>query len=191
MGAVYYSIAALPPEYRSQLENILIPQIHNTALQKNSDGEWQNDLLFSPLIDHIRDLGVNGVFINVNGEEKRLYFIAPLIVGDNLGINSIFGFTTSFSNTQCCRICTADGLTMSSQTVEDLNLLRTPEDHEIDVRRKTNGVKGDCIFNGLTYFNCIENSSLDKTHDFDEGGNRYVMGFILRELIVVKKKNFH
>ena len=48
----------------------------------------------------------NGIDINIPQFKGKLYFELGLILGDNLGIHSITGFTESFSSNLCCRICT-------------------------------------------------------------------------------------
>lgn len=41
----------------------------------------------------------------INNEVIRVYFPLLLIAGDNLGLNSLLGFSESFSADYFCRLC--------------------------------------------------------------------------------------
>lgn len=51
------------------------------------------------------DLQENGVTINIDSNDITVYFELGLVLGDNLGLNSILGFVSSFSANHYCRIC--------------------------------------------------------------------------------------
>lgn len=104
LGAVYFSVACIPYEYNSMLENIFLAQLHNSSDHKFAG----NIKIFRNIVDQITDLSKNGLTVNVDGQERTIYFSLLAVVGDNLGINDIFGFVTSFNSKNWCRICTAD-----------------------------------------------------------------------------------
>lgn len=64
-----------------------------------------NDAVFAPLITELLSLQENGIIVHVQNEEKTVYFQLASLLGDNLGMNSILGFSESFSSNSCCRFC--------------------------------------------------------------------------------------
>lgn len=92
LGAVYITLSCLPPEYSSLLENIFLAQLTYT-----SDKEvYGNKKIFSNLIEDLKCLEEDGINIVINNDEKKVYFPLILILGDNLGLNSVLGFSESF-----------------------------------------------------------------------------------------------
>lgn len=189
LGALYYFIASIPYEYSSKLENIFLAQIHRTINHTDFQGQLQNNVIFANVIEQIIDLERNGITVNILGEQKQVYFALATIIGDNLGLNIILGFTRSFNMSRCCRICLADGHTMRKLVKEDVRILRTSNNYKKDVDNRTNGVTEECVFNRSLTYSVIDQASLDPTHDLNEGICRYEVGLILHSLII-KKKNF-
>ena len=87
LGAVYASIACLPPHLASQLSSILFCMLVSSEDKK----KCKNETVFRKLIDDINSLQ-EGIVINVNGVLRKVKFQLVLILGDNLGLNNIFGF---------------------------------------------------------------------------------------------------
>jgi len=54
-------------------------------------------------IELLQDIETNGIVVSINGKERGILFIFGLILGDNLGLNSVLGFSTSFSSNFFCR----------------------------------------------------------------------------------------
>ncbi|XP_018364517.1 PREDICTED: uncharacterized protein LOC108762153, partial [Trachymyrmex cornetzi] len=79
-GAVYLSIACLPPKLNRKV--------------------FSNSTTFSKVIDELRYLENNGITICHNNEKKCIYFKLSLILGDNLGLHSILGLVESFNTMQ-------------------------------------------------------------------------------------------
>ncbi|KAF0712427.1 Uncharacterized protein FWK35_00025977 [Aphis craccivora] len=50
-------------------------------------------------------LKINDLQLKLSGRNEKIYFSLGLIVGDNLGVNSVLGFSRSFSATFFCRFC--------------------------------------------------------------------------------------
>lgn len=69
LGAVYFSLACLPYEYSSMVENIFLAQLHNSKDHKFAG----NMRVFRNIIDQITDLSKNGLTVNVDGEENKRY----------------------------------------------------------------------------------------------------------------------
>lgn len=131
---------------------------------------------------------INGIDIKQsNGTYKNVYMILGLVNGDNLGLNEILGFTTSFNCAYCCRICRIDKPGRQTATQNNPNLKRNSENYKEDVDAASTGVKEECIFNRIVSFNFTENTVVDEMHDFLEGNAHYVMCKIISDLI---EKNY-
>lgn len=183
LGVVYCSIACIPEEYSSQLENIFLVQLHKSEHHK----ECGNNLIFSNIIEQIKELETDGIIISTENSTKKVNFALLHIFGDNLGLNTILGFRTGFNSSYSCRICLADKTTLHSQVVEDFKLIRTVESYSIDVTNCSKGVHEECVFNSIPNFHVLNNISFDPMHDIFEGICRYDLGKILQMFIIDQK----
>ncbi|XP_023317233.1 uncharacterized protein LOC111694208 [Trichogramma pretiosum] len=179
IGAVYISILGIPDEFVSQLENILLFQLHRYLNHK----DFGNKPIFQCCVDKLKKLVKDGLIIN----SIKVNFVVFQVVSDNLGANSILGFSKSFLSMNCCRICTADINQRKFLTREDSQLLRDVDNYKLAAENLTHGVEEECIFNQIPYFHVTKNSCVDLTHDLYEGICRYDMGHILHHLI---QKNY-
>ncbi|XP_071568106.1 uncharacterized protein [Temnothorax nylanderi] len=183
IGAVYCAIDSLPNKFSSLLENIFLVQLHNYMDHK----ALRNKKMFAHVINQINKLNTNGISINVEGKTKQVYFILSRILGDNLGLNTIMGFTKSFNSSHCCRICYISKDEMHNTTIENNNLLRNVENYKEHSIEKTHGIVENCIFNNVINFHVTKNISIDPMHDLLEGVCRYDIAKILYDLICKKK----
>lgn len=183
--AVYAVIACLPPEIASQLASIIL-----TLLIYSKDKNDSEDVdLFKALIDELEFLKDFGVVINVNRKFYRVKFQLILVLGDNLGLNGLFGFVESFHNSFWCRICKSSPESFKTMLEENKNLLRNPENYRKDVdlnNPKVTGVKKDCVFHQLDGFHVTQNSTVDNMHDLYEGVCTYIMKNLIYYYIEVK-----
>ncbi|OXU17703.1 hypothetical protein TSAR_009564 [Trichomalopsis sarcophagae] len=96
VGAVYVTLPSLPPNFTSKLESIVLSDIFYT----NDRKQYGSGVIFKRFITELNDLRKNGIELVINEKNEsrtvKVYFITTLILGDNLGINSIFGFISSF-----------------------------------------------------------------------------------------------
>lgn len=184
IGALYYSIAGLSPEYSSLVENVFLAQFVFT----HDQSEFKNEKCFSKVIEEIKLLFTEGISVCVNGKTLRVYFIVLGILGDNLGLNSLLGFTTCFVAQYYCRFCTAEKYKTHSSCEENKALIRTVETYCNDLISKTRGIKESCVFNDMPYFHSTINWTCDIMHDFFLGICRYDMARIINSCI--KKKYF-
>lgn len=187
IGCVYAWIPCLPPSIASKLSSILLTQVFYSNDRKVKNG---NKKIFSELIEELNKLSSEGIHIKIKGELKKVYFVTTLILGDNLGLNSILGFVESFSSTRFCRICYVSPEKMSEMTKEEDYLLRNDERHEYDsknINPKETGVKEECFFNKLNFFKVIKNAVVDIMHDLFEGVVSRVLAKILIKFIDEKK----
>lgn len=185
IGAVYLSLACMPFEFASLLENIFLAQLFYSC-DRNMYG---NQKIFNKLIEELIHLEQEGISIILpDGKEQRIFFTLFLILGDNLGLNSVLGFTESFNSENFCRICLTTKLESQTETNESLFIYRNELNYNLDSTHKSHGVKEPCIWNLLPNFHVTRNVSCDLMHDLLEGVLRYDMAFIINNLI--KRKYF-
>lgn len=179
IGVVYCTIPCIPSEYFSILENIFLLQIHNAK----DHSQLGNKNTFFNIINQIQDLETNGLLINIHGRQQTIYFALVGIIGDNLGLHTIFGFNTSFNSTYSCRACLVDKSTLQMQISENSDLLRTRLNYANDCSALVNGIQEECVFNKISSFHVIDNICFDIMHDIFEGICRYEIAKILNNLI--------
>jgi len=101
LGAVYISIPSFPPDLASKLESIFLVLLFNSIDKK----EVGNTEIFKNLISDIKDLEENGMEVLINDESIKLYFCLALIIGDNLGLHGMMGFSESCVANYTCKFC--------------------------------------------------------------------------------------
>lgn len=155
-GAVYAMIACLPPWLSSSLDSI----IFSSLIRSQDKKATTNAKCFSNLIDELNFLQENGIVISVSGRLYRIKFQLLLILGDNLGLNEIFGFVTSFRTDFCCRVCEADKQAIATRTIENKSDLRTKDKYDQYCKTynvSAKGIKEPCAFNKVNDFHICEN----------------------------------
>lgn len=175
VGTVYFSIPSLPPQFNSRLENIFITLIFHSSERS----EFGNKNMFQCLLEDVKNLEVDGIILN----GIKRYFKVVLVVGDNLGLNSILGYTESFRSTFFCRICITPKNITEKQTQLDPSTLRFKDKYESHLIDKQYGIKEYCIWNDIENFHVYQNQSLDLMHDLYEGVLRYDMAKIINSLV--------
>ena len=158
------------------------------ALAKSSVvSKYGINAILAPLTNELECLYTRGMTINSPGE--FVGNIKPKIfqsIGDNLALNTILGFTTSFSANYFCRFCKTRKADTHHQTVEDKTSLRTQngigDDIEVNDVSKT-GFKMSSQLNQLSYYHVAENTCPDIMHDFLEGLLPIEMKLVLAELV--------
>lgn len=184
VGAVYFTIGGIPPKYSSRLENYFL-----FGLFYSSDRIiFGNKVILEIFVKQLHHIEKNGISVNLHGKMIRVYFTLFLLLGDNLGVNSITGMSESFNSKNYCRVCFSSKETCETMSVEDKLYFRNPDNYAQDLVEKSNGVKEYCVLNDLAYFHTTKNVSCDIMHDLFEGICRYDMGQILYYFVYVKKK---
>jgi len=172
ISAIYYSFPL--NEQSSRLDNIFL-----AALIKSKDLKtFGNDLCFMKLVDEINSLENDGIMIDTPEGSKTVYFILGLLVGDNLGVNSICEFSKSFSANFFCRFCKAPKQLTHSLSHEDSTLLRNIDNYTEDVLKNDfsqTGIYKESILNRIQSFHVTTNFSIDVMHDIFEGICHYNM----------------
>ena len=183
IGAMYYNIPCIPPEYRSCIENIFL-----ACIVYASDKYFENEEVFRLVLNDIEVLENEGItIVTDDGEEFRIYFVLCLMLGDNLGVHQVLGFAEGFRANYFCIRCKAHRNVTEHQTVLLPQFLRTPAQYQADVDRNdltSTGIRNACIWNRCKGYHCIENFCFDLMHDLDEGAWDYDMSLLISALIL-------
>lgn len=187
LGAVFYSIPCMPPQFSSQLNNIFLALLFHSA----DRSEFQNHSVFGILVDEINYLQREGLYIKTETDSVQIFFALGLILGDNLGLNSALDFAEGFNAKYYCRLCKLSQLEAHSCVVEKEHLLRNEINYNNDIETKDfkeSGIKRNSIWNNIDHFHVTSNAAVDKMHDLDEGVYKYGMGHILYHYIIKTKQ---
>lgn len=182
LGCGYATIANSPFSFASKLKNIIITDLFYTEDRK----KYGNRAVFQPLINELQMLRDNGMIINIDNTDIRIFLIPSIITGDMLGLTGMLGFVELFNNTKCCRVCYVSSDESKMLVEEKESLIRTKESYEKDLKiinTPASGIKERCIFNDLSDFHVTENIYSDIMHDVDEGFANSVMAEIILKFI--------
>lgn len=173
MCATYMQIRNMPPSYRSKLDNIHLVALCNSSYLKSDDTTY--DYIAEKVVRDLKEIEDRGILVDDRFIKGSLINHA----GDNLGLNSIFGYTESFSASYYCRHCECTQADCQKQTRENKTKMRMKESYEklVDIAenlgkidlKKTKGIKRNNKFNELKFFHTIDNVCVDLMHDFNEG----------------------
>lgn len=165
-------------------------EIYLAALfEGKSYKQFGNEKCLFSLVREIKDLESNGIIIKTSEGEKTVHFILGLILGDNLGINTVLGFTSSFSANYFCRFCKTVKTSTQKECVLNPALLRNENNYNTDLLQNDvamTGIKESSILNLIDSFHVTQNFSVDAMHDIFEGICHYDLCHIIRKLIEMK-----
>ncbi|XP_038580037.1 uncharacterized protein LOC119906766 [Micropterus salmoides] len=186
MGAVYFSLRNLPPEYNSSLANIHLCLLFN-AIDREKYGFAK---IFQPLLDDIKILKSQGIDIKIREETHTVHGTICLFTADNLACHALCGYAESFSANRFCHICLVDKTT--SQSVFNEDDLEKRDRHNYQQHVVLNdvtvtGIKQDSCLNTLEYFHVTENVGVDIMHDVLEGVAPLEVKLLLRHYIFEEK----
>lgn len=184
---IYFIIRNFPPEFVSKLDNMyLISLCDSKIVEKHGCN--------SILEPFIRDL----IFLETNGllvDGRLLKGTLVQVSFDNLGGNTIFGFTKGFNSTYYCRICICAIQQCRSNTVELVCKIRTKKHYEDQIMKirqaqgvklalsETFGIANYCVLNDLNFYHIIDNRSQDIMHDIYEGAMPFILHKFFERLI--------
>lgn len=183
LGAVYITVACLSPQLASALDNILLALLFHSTDRK----QFGNLAVFKILIEELKFLETDGIKIETSSGTVPIKFALALILGDNLGLHSILGYSESFNAEFNCRFCKIKRNESHSVCEISTKLLRTPQNYSEDILLNDisrTGIKENCIFNVLPHFHATTNYSVDIMHDLLEGVCHYDMLNILKYFIL-------
>lgn len=182
LGAVYISFPSLPVHLKNKISNTFVASIFRASDRDN----FGNDKVFSEVIRDINKLSDVGITVNIDNTDTKIYFACTLLLGDNLGLNQICGFSCS-SGKYYCRRCRMPAQLCQITTRENKDFLRNKQNYAEDLKNLSCGVKERCIFNDIRDFHITENLSIDIMHDVFEGTGQYIIVNVLNHLIYVDK----
>lgn len=130
-GGVYVLLPVLPPHLVSKSVNCFLTTIFYSKFKKACG----NYAIFKKLIEDLNYLCETGINIQVGQKTVKIYFELTLFLGDNLGMNSVCGFSEGFTGNKFCRICTAKKSECKIMIEEDPSKIRNKVNYEIDVRK--------------------------------------------------------
>ncbi|KAJ8666240.1 hypothetical protein QAD02_007902 [Eretmocerus hayati] len=179
-----HATTCFPPNCASKLKSILVIELFRSKDRKRLG----NDPILSNLIHELIKIRKHGIKITVKGKVYEIYLILSLVLGDNLRVNSLLAYTSSFTNTYCCRICEASPDGIRGMVREISKLIRTKEKYESDILQNctSRGLTGYSLFNEVPDFHVLK-AYVDVMHDVFEGVVPTVMSKILIVLIVNEK----
>lgn len=197
---VYYSFPTAPEWLKFKLNHIFIAALYNS----NDVKSFGNDKCFYKLVEVLNDMEENGVEIETKNGKKKIYLSLGLIVGDNLALNNVLGFSRSFSAKYFCRTCKLNKNETKNKIEENTRRLRTIENYEEDIELnepQNTGVRESSIFNKINNYHVVENLYADLLHDMLEGVLKYdfchIILFLIKtkcfdlELFNIRKQNFN
>lgn len=186
LGGIYMKIGCLPPYMQSKLSSTFLLMLFYTEDKK----EFGNNRLFQPLVSELNKLSTIGIDINI-GKYKKVYLLASLILGDNLGVNSILGFTESFNSKYPCRFCTISKENMRKNWQITANISKNINFNNYEEACSNQFldtcIKENSVFNNLSFFHVTANFSVDIMHDILEGVCQYDLLVILESFINKRK----
>lgn len=182
LGALYFTIASIPPKYARRIENIFLALLFHSQDRVT----YGNRSVFEILLKELKELETEGLLITSNGVTFNVCFVVLLIVGDNLGIHFIFGYPECFVANYCCRFCTENKENIRKLIDLKVESIREVKDYADHVANNSFGIKEACIWNDLNYFHVYTNLSCDVMHDLFEGMYRYDMALIINHYIKLK-----
>lgn len=179
--AFYLSCPVIPKRFRSKLNSLIPAMFINTALKKVN-----HERLFNTLIKNFVDIQNTGLQIDMLGRIVTIYPILCAFTGDNLSLNYIGGYTTSFNSTKFCRTCSSSKNETMEMTEECTATLRTQDSYFHDAARnnmKETGIKFKSPFASIPSFNIIHAMTFDPMHDFGEGICPLSVALVLAKVI--------
>lgn len=184
LSGVYIYMPCLPPHLQSKLEYIFLAMLF-FATDRSTYG---NGRVFTPLIDQLNKLQ-NG--IKVNHQRYATVKLIPIVLlGDNLGLNTLMGFVQCFVANFYCRICKLNKAQMATAVSEDATKLRTKENYNEDLHinnHSLTGITQNSVWNNLNNFHVTNNLCVDIMHDLFEGACHVILSEILNSFIYQHK----
>lgn len=117
--------------------------------------------------------------------------VLGLVLGDNLGVNTVLGFVSSFSAIFFCRFCKEVKTSTHTACITKPNLLRNKENYIADVLANDasttgTGIKENCIFNTINSFHVTTNFAVDMMHDIFEGVCHFNLFHVINKFIEMR-----
>lgn len=188
----YMAIRNLPTRFAYNSENIHTVALINSTDLKKKETDYTNVLEI--IVKEIRYLESVGLQLP---KKSVLKGTIMNVTFDNLGGNSVLGFTESSAATYFCRTCLSSKAETKEMTRDDPSKYRTTVDYENALAiiensskvcvKETKGIREYCILNDLQYFHILDNLNADIMHDLCEGSLQTFAHHFITILIKSKK----
>jgi len=192
LGGFYFTVANFPSRLNSDLNNI-----HLAALVYTQDiKKYGMSAVLTTLRDELLVLERGFEIVLEDGSRRRVCCVLANIVGDNLGLHALLGYTESFRHDNACDLCTSSIEDMQTiftergfqcRTVESYNkqvqALETMKAPQIHIE----GLKSACCLDKLQFYHPARNDTGDVMHDILEGVAPYEVHLMLYDFIYVRK----
>lgn len=183
---VYYTFPTIPNEFLARLDTIFAGMFFESSLSKKHG----NEKCYEALVDELNKLADDGITLNIDGKEQKVYFVMGLLLGDNKGLNECLGFVKGFRANYYCRHCRLHRTQMQYSYEEDNKSLRNIQNYYEDLEIGDASLTGVCEnspFNRIRFFHATD-CCADVMHDINEGILHYNVSEII--LHFMKKKYF-
>lgn len=189
--ANFHSVSAFYYSFPLEDNCSKLSYIYLAALIKHVDLKlFGNDQCLHGLVNEINMLEKEGIDIVTQEGIFHVHFILGIILGDNLGLNSVMEFSKSFSANFFCRFCKANKADTRVMHEEDINCMRNVQNYSEDVVTMNfieTGIYKDSFLNQITSFHVTKNYCIDIMHDLFEGICHYDLCHIIRYYIDTAK----
>ena len=140
------------------------------AIAKTTETKkYLKDYVINTLVETMNELAEEGILLKIGNEERRIYFILGLVIGDNKALNEMLGFTGSFIHEFCCRQCIMPIEDRSVSVQSDPSLKRNIEDYDDHLNNSDEfgkyGLNRKCNLNKIYEFHAYRNFYSDIFHD--------------------------
>ncbi|XP_055701281.1 uncharacterized protein LOC129802993 [Phlebotomus papatasi] len=183
---IYYSFPVIPDFLVSKLKNIFV-----AGFIKHRDlNEYGINKMLRGLVEILVKIEQEGTTITANNTTYHVHFVLGQILGDNLGLNQILGYTTAFNANHFCRMCIRNKSQTQHDCMEYKEWIRTKENYNshLQIQNTTDtGIVCKSVFNDIPSFHVVENIACDLMHDMYAGVCRYDLAKILNYFIYEKK----
>lgn len=146
---------------------------------------FQNHKIFHKVIDELNFLQSEEILVDTETRSQQVYFALGLVMGDNLGLNSILGFAESFNATYYCRLCKTHKEVAQYDFEENRLRLKTYFADVLLEDTSVTGIKEKSVWNKVQYFSTESNFIVDWLHDGPERWFAFLMELILHHFVCV------
>ena len=164
IAAFYFSFPTIPQHLLSSPNYIFDGMLFHSEIKTEN-----LDLAMEPIIDEFKELETEGLTLDIDGKEIKVFIILSLLIGDNLAQNELLGYSKSFNSNFYCRFCKMPKH-LARKTFEiDEQYIRSITTYNNDLEEKQYGTMKNCSLNKLGFFHATNNYSCDIMHDIYEG----------------------
>ena len=162
------SVLSLPAKYQAVLGSIFLVACAKSSLLS----KYGIDCVLSAIVKYLYNVNEDCIKIPYGDSVKVVRPVLFQVIGDNLRLHDMLGYTTSFSANYPCRFCKARKEVVGCQLKEDSNILRNKENFYADSAIESlslTGIKRVSVLNEVNGYHMTDNHAPDMMHDFLEG----------------------